>query len=75
MKISKGPRQFFKVVGAKGRTLDWIRMNIPQQLRYYEDGAWYVHKKHIEEVQQLGEEIVGPTIIRFCTCARVLQWL
>jgi DnaJ-class molecular chaperone len=23
-------------------------------LRYYEDGAWYVHKNHIDDVKQLG---------------------
>ena len=54
MQVSKGPRHFFRVVGAKGRALDWIRYSVPQQLRYYEDGAWFVHKKHIEDVKQLG---------------------
>lgn len=62
MKISKGPRQFYKIVGAKGRALDWIRYSVPVQLRYFENGAWYVHQKHIEDVKQLWDNDVVTTI-------------
>jgi len=64
MKISKGPRHFFKVVGATGRALTWIKQSVPVNLRYYEDGAWYVHKNHIEDVKQLGSAVPAPTFRR-----------
>lgn len=54
MKISKGPRHFYKVVGVKGRVLNWIRYSVPNHLRFFEDGTWYVHKNYIDDVKKLG---------------------
>lgn len=60
MKITDGPRKFYRVSGATGQALKWIRYSVPQKYRYFDDGAWFVHEKHIDEVKQLGSA-EGPT--------------
>ena len=61
MKITDGPRKFYKVVGAKGQALKWIKYEVPNKYRFYEDGAWYVHEKHIDDIKQLGSPSVQYT--------------
>jgi hypothetical protein len=62
MKVEKGPRDFYKLIRPSRRVIEWLKYEIPHYYRYFEQNHWYVHKKHLDEVKQLGVTMSDITI-------------
>lgn len=50
MEITAIDTAWYKLSGMSKPVLDYVKRGIPTTHRYYRDGAWYVHKKYVENV-------------------------
>lgn len=53
MIVLPGPNSFYKLSRVPKLALNWLKYDIPNEYRFYEEGHWYVHKKHLLSVIEL----------------------
>lgn len=51
--------QFYRVRGTNKALIDYLKYSVKSTLRYYEDGAWYVHISQILALTQLAYSTFG----------------
>jgi len=54
MKIEAYKNGFVRVSGLNRRQLDWVRYEIPERHRFFQNMSWYVHGKHVDDLKGLG---------------------
>lgn len=53
MIITKGPRDFYKLMYVPVRAVKFLQYSVPDTHRYFEDHAWFVHEKYLEDIKSL----------------------